>query len=395
MQANKAFWHFPWCGALPRFTIRKLSWWRSPLYGYPVSLLLVIVMTLAKLIVGNHHFDWDPIWIFFAIVTVIVGGLWGIGPALFANALGLIALSFMLAHGIPTLDQNFLRESTMLWPFVFAQLAIALLAARGGARYRQIVVAKQQIQAYTLELEQMNRQLEEAIHIKDEFMTRAAHELRTPLTTILGQTQLALRRLRTHKVTTDETALLLRQLERIEDRAHDLRNLTDALNDLSKLRSGEMPMQRTMCELGDLCRSIVAGEREMSGRRIELKLPTDSLMLNVDCAQLFQVILNVISNAIHYAPEDLAIQVEVCKAQDHALIQVHNDTPVLSQEQQERIFEPFYRGANVEVFHRDGWGLGLPISKEIVEHLGGTIRVTSTEKYGTTFLIELPLPQNP
>jgi signal transduction histidine kinase len=118
-------------------------------------------------------------------------------------------------------------------------------------------------------------------------------------------------------------------------------------------------------------------------------------MLNVDCAQLFQVILNVISNAIHYAPEDLAIQVEVCKAQDHALIQVHNDTPVLSQEQQERIFEPFYRGANVEVFHRDGWGLGLTISKEIVEHHGGTIRVTSTEKYGTTFLIELPLPQNP
>jgi signal transduction histidine kinase len=73
-----------------------------------------------------------------------------------------------------------------------------------------------------------------------------------------------------------------------------------------------------------------------------------------------------------------------------AIIEIHNDDSELSQEQQERIFEPFYRTPSAEASFKEGWGLGLTISKACAERHGGCIRVESSEKRGVTFFVELP-----
>ena len=119
---------------------------------------------------------------------------------------------------------------------------IALLAAQNAVKYRRILVAKQEIDSYAQELAAINRQLERANHLKDLFVTRAAHELRTPLTTILGEAQLARRRLKKAERTGTEALIGRNHFEKIEAQAQELRALIEALIDLSSLRSGGGPI---------------------------------------------------------------------------------------------------------------------------------------------------------
>jgi signal transduction histidine kinase len=102
------------------------------------------------------------------------------------------------------------------------------------------------------------------------------------------------------------------------------------------------------------------------------------------------VVVNLVTNAIHYSRENSAIHVCVRSRDTHVLLQVHNEGPALSREQQARLFEPFYRTPYAESLDAKGWGLGLTISKEIVERHNGHIWVQSSEKKGTTFFVRIP-----
>ena len=148
-------------------------------------------------------------------------------------------------------------------------------------------------------------------------------------------------------------------------------------------------MQFTECDLGNLCRKVVEDQQALSGRRIDLEIPPDPLLLQADDRRLTQVIINLVTNAVKYSPENRFIQVTVRENQTYVTLQVHNDGSVIPQEYQQHIFEPFYRLPSNE----QGWGLGLPICKEIVEGHSGRIRVESSEEKGTTFFVELPYRQ--
>src|SRR5262249_8780737 len=97
------------------------------------------------------------------------------------------------------------------------------------------------------------------------------------------------------------------------------------------------------------------------------------------------------SNAVKYSPENSVIH--VCGRQEsvHLILTVHNADPAITQEQQKHIFDPFYRAPEVELSDIEGSGLGLSISKEIVERHEGEIWVESCEEKGTTFFVRLPL----
>ncbi len=376
-----------WChGALSQDAAIHLPCWRSPFFGYSVGLFLVITTMLSVLVVRVPHFVWTP----FCLITVIVGFVWGVGPALVTMALGFLAVNFFVIPQYHLLTLNPWLDVTMLGPFVVAQFIIALLAAQNAVKYRRVLVAKQEIDSYVQELAAINQQLERANHLKDLFVERAAHELRTPLTMLLGETQLARRRLKKAESTGAGSLVWRSHFEEIEARAQELRALVDALIDLSSFRSGEVLLQPGTCDFGNLCREVIEDQRAFSGRPIAFSLPSDPVFLQADCERLSQVVINVVRNAIQYSRENTVITVCISAEDPSVMLQVHNEGPALSQEQQEHLFEPFYRTPSAEAMFGEGWGLGLTISKEIVERHGGHIWVEYSEGKGVTCFVQLP-----
>ncbi|GHO87531.1 hypothetical protein KSZ_55370 [Dictyobacter formicarum] len=357
------------------------------MFGYLVGLFLVVVTVLADQLVRSPHFIWTP----FCLVTVFVGFIWGVGPALVTLIFGLLGFNFFVVPQYHLLTLNIENDFMLFVPFVFAQFIIAFLAAQHEVQYRRALRAKQEVQSYAQELAATNQQLERANHLKDRFVTRAAHELRTPLTTILGEAQFALRRLNKLEEPTTELLRWKKHIEKIEGRARGLHALIEELIDLSSFRSGEVQLRLSTCDFENLCRKAVEDLRPVSRRSLEFKGPSAPVILQADSERLFQLVINIIRNAIQYSQEDTVIHVSISTEPSHVLLQVHNDAPALSQEQQEHLFEPFYRTPYAETMFREGWGLGLATSKEIVERHGGRIWVESSEGKGFTCFVQIPL----
>jgi K+-sensing histidine kinase KdpD len=156
-----------WChGAMSQGAAIHLPWWRSHFFGYPVGLFLVIIAGLVGSFVRDPHF----IWTLFCLISVIVGFVWGVGPALVTMALGFLAFNFIVVPQYSFLTLNPWLDITLLGPFVLAQFIITLLAAQNAVKYRRILVAKHEIDSYVQELAAINQQLERANHLKDLFV---------------------------------------------------------------------------------------------------------------------------------------------------------------------------------------------------------------------------------
>lgn len=362
----------------------QLPWWRSHFIGYPASIFLVGVAVflshMLKSFASAPYFLGQP----FVFATVAIALLWGIGPALFAIVLEYIAIDIFIVFPFRVFAIEGWGDIITFGPFILAQLMIAFLTIQGESRRRHLLKAKKEIEAEAQELERANR-------FKSLFLSLASHELKTPITAIRVQAQLALRRSARSPQTVPERPSMSMHLEKIEAETHRLHTLVDDLLDLGSIDSGKLSLQLAQCDLGSLCQKVVEDQQALSGCPINLEIPPDPILLQADDRRLTQVIINLITNAIKYSPENTLIQVHARQSQTYAMLEVHNEGSVISQEHQMHIFEPFYRLPSNE----QGWGLGLPICKEIVERHGGHIWVESSEEKGTTFFAELPFqPQN-
>jgi signal transduction histidine kinase len=368
-------------------------------FGYAAGLLLVgAVVLLDKLydyISTTPLFDAAP----FGLVSILVALLWGLRPALFTIAIGLIAIAIFIAPDL--LTPNIGEDIAIFAPFVAMQILAVAVAIRFDKARRRILAAQQMTQTYAQELEaanqrlvQVNEQLERANYLKDYVILRSSHEIRTPMTMILGQTQMSLRRMNRSGETSENWSALRRYLGIVEEQALQLRMLIDDLFDLSSVRTGKIPLQLTQCDLGSLCRDVIKQQQAFSDRTIELELTSEPLLLQADEKRLTQVLVNLVNNAIKYSPENTTIHVRVHPEDAHLILEVHNEGTTLSPEQLEQIFEPFYRTHDAENSSIKGWGLGLAISKEIVERHGGQIWAESSEGKGITFFVKLPISQD-
>ena len=291
----------------------------------------------------------------------------------------------------------------MYGPFIFGELiVIAIVAQREKAQRRVLVtelelykqekaLASEALAQTNQQLEQLNWQSERENQLKVIFVSRASHELKTPVTSIRCQAQLALHRLAKPQQTASELLSLHTALEKIEEQTYLLHTLIDDLLDTSCLSSGKVPLRLTQCNLGNLCREVVTDQQALSGRGIELELPSEPIMLQADRQRLTEVVINLVTNAVKYSPENTIIGVCVGQEFPHVTLTVHNEDHPIPQEQQTHIFEPFYRTPQAKLSSIQGWGLGLSISKEIVEQHGGQIWVESSEGKGTTFFVQIPL----
>lgn len=232
------------------------------------------------------------------------------------------------------------------------------------------------------------------MQIKDRFLVMASHELKTPMTTILGHTQFMLRRLARMPELSNDLLTMRSGLESINGQAHRLNTMIDDLLDLYNIRAGKVPLHMASCNLIAICREVVAEQSLLSGRTIEMEAPLEPVTLQADSDRLYQVVVNLISNALKYSHKDTSVKVLVDQRRDIGIVEVIDSGRGIPKDQQTHIFEPFYRSPEVQTTSTSGMGLGLAICKDIVEHHYGRIWCRSRLGKGSTFIVELPLEQS-
>lgn len=227
--------------------------------------------------------------------------------------------------------------------------------------------------------------------LRDNFLTMASHELKTPMTTILGQAQLMLRRISRIPELSSDMKVVRGALESIDGQTRRLNTLVDDLLDLYTIRAGKVELRLQPCNLTDICQEAVNEQRLLTGRTIHLDVPVAPVIMHADEDRLAQVVVNLVTNALKYSPEENAVQVIVDKRRDIGIVEVYDNGPGIHGEELTHIFEPFYRCSNVRATANSGLGLGLAICKEVVERHGGRIWCRSRVGKGSVFIVEMPI----
>ncbi len=215
---------------------------------------------------------------------------------------------------------------------------------------------------------------------KSRFVANASHELRTPLTNL--QTTIYLIR----RQPTD----LDNHLHKLDTTADRMRGLVEDLLDVSRFERGVIPMARQVVAFGDLIGEVVAMQRAEADRKqiiLIAELPPDAIFINADPGRITQVITNLLINAINYTPSRGQIRVSL-GINDAGLAEMSiQDSGIgIPPDLLPRIFQPFFRVNDGAI---GGTGLGLTITKEIVERHGGQIAAQSTLGKGSTFTVQL------
>jgi PAS domain S-box-containing protein len=225
---------------------------------------------------------------------------------------------------------------------------------------------------------------------QEEFLTMASHELRSPLTTILGFAERLERRSgELDEATSDAVSTLLGQARRMQ-------RTIDAVLDVARIEAGVLPLEVEPIELRRLVTAEVAALRERAPEAaIEEVLPESTVTVESDPFRVSQVVTNLLDNAVRYGGEPPRVRVEVMVGSQLATVTVTDNGAGILPEDQPRIFDRSYRTARPSAARGDGLGLGLHISKEIVERLGGELSFRTTAGEGTVFSLTLPVSYEP
>jgi PAS domain S-box-containing protein len=220
-----------------------------------------------------------------------------------------------------------------------------------------------------------------------DFVTTASHELRTPLTAVYGSIRTLIDR-------EDELAEPVRRrlLKMIEQESEHLAQIVDQLLVTAQIDRGRLRLEERDCNVSELCASVLeaADSRKPESIRLELVAPPTTLPLRCDPPRLKQVLVNLVENAIKYSPEGGRIEVRIADTPDRLRIDVQDEGLGIPPSEQARIFEKFYRLDAEMTRGVGGSGLGLYISREIVEQMGGLLSVRSRRGAGSTFTVTLP-----
>ena len=231
---------------------------------------------------------------------------------------------------------------------------------------------------------------ERAVQMRDEFLAMAAHELKTPVTSLRGFADLLARQL-TSRGTVDPIRLDL-GLKTIMTQSTKLTTLIEQLLDTSRLEVGHLTLEKQVVDMVVLVNEVAEQMQQTTAlHKISVHSPP-TLSVRLDPVRMEQVLVNLIGNAIKYSPAGGAITVELLTPDTQTMqLRVTDQGMGIPLERREHIFERFYQ-AHGQGF-LGGMGLGLYISKEIVDLHGGQIAVEFPSEGGTRFIVTLPLQQ--
>ena len=254
---------------------------------------------------------------------------------------------------------------------------------------RELERKSKELEVATQELRRANQRLTELDRLKDEFISTVSHELRTPLTSIRSFSEILL----------DNPALDLAERNQFLDivvrESERLTRLINDILDLSRIESGRMEWHLSTCDPKEIIEDALAatsGLFKEKGIVLEPELAGDLPPITVDRDRLMQVVINLLSNAAKFAqPGGGRVTVRMARQERQLAVSVEDNGPGIPPEQAEAVFDRFYQlGGDTKTGKPKGWGLGLTICRQIVEHFGGRIWVEPAQPRGTVFRFILP-----
>jgi signal transduction histidine kinase len=292
------------------------------------------------------------------------------------------------------------RASQRLALFMFATAVLGtlglLLPLRAVAKRLDMSVSRERraeasLEHHRVRLHQAEAELDAAIHAREDFLRNASHELRTPITSLSLLYQHLLRTVRDKRVAELPPEQVERFLRTSERQFSRLNQLVDNLLDIGKETRTSVALNLEEVDLADIVRQVKERLREQltaSGSRIELDLE-EEVVGYWDRFRLEHVVTNLLSNAVKYGLGN-PIRVLACREGSIARLTVEDKGMGIAERDLARVFDRFTRIGPLRPI--SGLGVGLSISRAIVEAHGGSIRVESAIGRGSTFTVELPLP---
>ena len=241
----------------------------------------------------------------------------------------------------------------------------------------------ERLEASHHELEQQNEELRESERMKTELVSIVSHELRTPLASVLGFTALLLKR-------EFEPATRRHYLGIVDAQARRLAALLEDFLDVQRIEHEGVDLATERVDLADLLDEQAQLYAAQSPKhQLAVELAERPLTVRGDPGRLAQVVGNLLSNAIKYSPDGGTVELVAARSAEGVRIAVRDEGLGIPEDQQDRIFTKFFRG-DAGATGITGTGLGLAVSREIVEAHGGRIGFDSDPGQGTTFWLELP-----
>jgi signal transduction histidine kinase/CheY-like chemotaxis protein len=241
---------------------------------------------------------------------------------------------------------------------------------------------------YYTELEREVRERRQAVQLRDEFLSIAAHELKTPVTSLRGFAQTLLRQL--DKQGEFDPQRIQHGLQVIDHQAAKLSTLLSQLLDISRFEAGHLELEWTLTDLTRLVTdTVITVQRNTTRHQLTVQVPS-SLMTRIDPLRIEQVLVNLLDNAIKYSPQGGPIQIELSALAEQSVCLAVTDHGIgIPPQHRDQIFNRFYQA------HQDsyvgGMGLGLYISRQIIELHGGQIQFDTPPEGGTRFVVNLPI----
>jgi two-component system sensor histidine kinase KdpD len=330
----------------------------------------------------------------YLLVILALAGWRGLYPALLASVVAFLSFDFFFVSPVYSFLINKFDDILTLIVFLITGIITSRLASALRRRAEQAHQREQEtralyelVQATTQENVKM-KVLQQTDTLRAALLSSVSHDLRTPLSTIKASATSLLEK----EIHWDEDARqsFVRAIVRETDR---LNSLVENLLDMSRIEAGELRLEKVWYPLDELILDILDRMRsQLQGRDVQTHIPASLTPVEMDYVLIDQVVTNLVENAIHHTPANSSIDVSIELQEKNVQVCVADRGPGISPDEQEHIFDKFYRMLNqTSTSHRRRSGLGLSICRGLVEAHAGKIWVEQRAGGGACFCFTLPL----